>query len=60
MDYVRLGRTNLEVSRLGLGAMAFGSRRWRDWILEKDEAKAIIDRALDLGINFFDTSDYYT
>ena len=60
MDYVRLGRTNLEVSRLGLGAMAFGSRRWRDWILEEDEAKAIIDRALDLGINFFDTSDYYS
>ena len=60
MEYVRLGRTNLKISRLGLGAMAFGSRRWRDWILEEDEAKPIIDRALDLGINFFDTSDYYS
>ena len=60
MEYVRLGRTNLEVSRLGLGAMAFGSRRWRDWILEEDETKPIIDRALDLGINFFDSSDYYS
>ena len=60
MEYVRLGRTNLEVSRLGLGAMAFGSRRWRDWILEESEAKPIIDRALDLGINFFDTSNYYS
>ena len=60
MQYVRIGRTNLQVSRLGLGAMAFGSRRWRDWILEESEAKPIIDRALDLGINFFDTSNYYS
>ena len=60
MDYVRLGSTNLEVSRLGLGAMAFGSRRWRDWILEEGEAKPVIDRALDHGINFFDTSNYYS
>ena len=60
MEYVRLGRTNLKISRLGLGAMAFGSRRWRDWILEEDETKPVIDRALDLGINFFDTSDYYS
>ena len=60
MEYVRLGRTNLKISRLGLGAMAFGSRRWRDWILEEGETKPVIDRALDLGINFFDTSDYYS
>ena len=60
MDYVRLGCTNLKVSRLGLGAMAFGSRHWRKWILEEGEAKPVIDRALDLGINFFDTSDYYS
>ena len=60
MEYIRLGGTNLKISRLGLGAMAFGSRRWRDWILEEGEAKPIIDRALDLGINFFDTSDYYS
>ena len=58
MEYVRLGRTNLEISRLGLGAMAFGARSWRDWILEEAEARPVIDRALDLGINFFDTSDY--
>ena len=60
MEYVRLGRSNLKISRLGLGAMAFGSRRWRDWILEEGETKPIVDRALDLGINFFDTSDYYS
>ena len=60
MEYVRLGSTNIQVSRLGLGAMAFGSRRWREWILEEVEAKPIIERALDYGINFFDTSDYYS
>lgn len=60
MEYVRLGSTNIRVSRLGLGAMAFGSRRWREWILEEAEAKPIIERALDHGINFFDTSDYYS
>ena len=60
MEYVRLGGTNIQVSRLGLGAMAFGSRQWREWILEEAEAKLVIDRALDHGINFFDTSDYYS
>ena len=60
MEYVRLGNTNLKISRVGLGAMAFGSRSWRDWILEEPEVRPIIDRALDLGINFFDSSDYYS
>ena len=60
MEYVRLGNTNLKISRVGLGAMAFGSKSWRDWILEEAQARPIIDRALDLGINFFDTSDYYS
>ena len=40
--------------------MAFGSRRWREWVLEEEEAEHIIDRALDHGINFFVTSDYYS
>ena len=60
MEYVRLGFTNLEISRVGLGAMAFGARSWRDWILEEAEARPIIERALDAGINFFDSSDYYS
>ena len=60
MEYVRLGNTNLKISRVGLGAMAFGSQSWRDWILEESDARPIIDRALDLGINFFDSSDYYS
>ena len=60
MEYVRLGNTNLKISRVGLGAMAFGARSWREWILEESETRPIIDHALDLGINFFDSSDYYS
>ena len=60
MEYTRLGNTNLTISRVGLGAMAFGSRTWREWVLEEGEARPIIERALACGINFFDSSDYYS
>lgn len=60
MDYVRFGRSNLKVSRLCLGAMGFGSPDWRAWVLQEDEAAPIIGRALDHGINFFDTCDFYS
>ncbi|WP_137387621.1 aldo/keto reductase [Rhodoligotrophos defluvii] len=60
MDYVRLGRANLKVSRLGLGAMGFGAKSWREWVLGRDAARPIIARALDLGINLFDTCDFYS
>jgi len=60
MDYVRLGDCGLKVSKLGLGAMGFGSKDWRGWVLEADESRAIVDRALDQGINFFDTCDFYS
>lgn len=60
MDHVRLGSTNLKVSRLCFGAMGIGSKSWRGWVLERDEARPVIDRALDLGITFFDTCDFYS
>ncbi|MFB3779252.1 MAG: aldo/keto reductase [Bryobacteraceae bacterium] len=67
MQYVKLGRTGLKVSRIGLGTMMFGSRSWRDsqgvtrdWLLEEDEARPIFRRAMELGINFFDTADAYS
>jgi aryl-alcohol dehydrogenase-like predicted oxidoreductase len=60
MEYVRLGRTGLRVSRLGLGAMGMGNPAWRPWVLSEEASKPIIFRALDLGINFFDTSNYYS
>jgi aryl-alcohol dehydrogenase (NADP+) len=60
MDYVRLGSTGLKVSRICLGTMTYGSSKWRDWVLDEDESRPFIRRALELGINFFDTADMYS
>jgi aryl-alcohol dehydrogenase (NADP+) len=60
MDYVNLGSTGLKVSRLCLGMMTYGSKKWREWVLEEEEARPFIKRALDGGINFFDTADIYS
>ncbi len=60
MDYVNLGSTGLKVSRLCLGTMTYGSKRWREWALEEQESRPFIQRALELGINFFDTADMYS
>src|SRR5215813_11457856 len=60
MDYIKLGSTGLKVSRICLGAMTYGSKRWRQWILEEEESRPFIQRALELGINFFDTADMYS
>ena len=60
MDYVRLGSTGLKVSRICLGTMTYGSSKWRDWVLDEDESRPFIRRALELGIDFFDTADMYS
>jgi 1-deoxyxylulose-5-phosphate synthase len=60
MQYVNLGKTGIKVSRLCLGMMSYGSKQWRAWVLEGDEARPFIKRALDAGINFFDTADVYS
>jgi 1-deoxyxylulose-5-phosphate synthase len=60
MDYVSLGSSGLKVSRLCLGAMTYGSKRWREWVLEEEESRPFLRRALELGINFFDTADMYS
>ena len=60
MDYVNLGSTGLKVSRICLGAMTYGSKKWREWVLEEEESRPLIRRALELGINFFDTADIYS
>jgi aryl-alcohol dehydrogenase (NADP+) len=57
MPYVRLGNSGLQVSRICLGMMTYGSTKWRDWVLEEEEARPFIKRALELGINFFDTAN---
>ena len=60
MEYVRLGSTGTKVSRLCLGCMTYGSKKWREWVLEESESLPFFRRALDLGINFFDTADMYS
>jgi 1-deoxyxylulose-5-phosphate synthase len=60
VDYVNLGKTGLKTSRLCLGMMTYGSRKWREWVLEEDETRPFIKRALDAGMNFFDTADVYS
>jgi aryl-alcohol dehydrogenase-like predicted oxidoreductase len=55
MDYVRLGRTGLKVSRICLGMMSYGDPGWRDWVLDEDAARPFIRRAAEGGITFFDT-----
>ena len=60
MEYTTLGSTGMEVSRLCLGGMSFGTSDWREWVLDEEESHEIIDRAIDLGINFFDTANMYS
>src|ERR1700719_2293676 len=60
MEYVRLGTTGLKVSRICLGTMTYGSKKWREWVLEEPESRPFIKRSLELGINFFDTADVYS
>jgi aryl-alcohol dehydrogenase-like predicted oxidoreductase len=58
MEYTTLGSTGMEVSEICLGCMSFGSGR--EWTLSEDESHDLIDRAIDLGINFFDTANVYS
>ncbi len=60
MQYVNLGKTGLKVSRLCLGTMTYGDPQWREWVLPEEASRPFIKRALELGINFFDTADMYS
>jgi aryl-alcohol dehydrogenase (NADP+) len=60
MEYVNLGSTGLKVSRICLGTMTYGTKRWREWVLEEAEGRSFIQQALERGINFFDTADMYS
>src|SRR5271157_2241138 len=60
MQYTRLGSTGLKVSRICLGTMTYGSKKWREWVLDEADSRPFIQRALELGINFFDTADMYS
>lgn len=60
MQYTNLGKSGLKVSRICLGMMSYGTSKWRDWVLDEEESRPFIRRALELGINFFDTADMYS
>lgn len=61
MEYIRLGATGMKVSRICLGCMSYGraTERW-PWALDEQQSRPFIKRALELGINFFDTADVYS
>ena len=60
MKYTTLGRTGVTVSRLCLGCMSYGTPSWRPWVLDESAAQPFFRRALEAGINFFDTADMYS
>jgi aryl-alcohol dehydrogenase-like predicted oxidoreductase len=63
MEYTTLGETGIEVSRICLGCMGFGGAgggEMFDWTVDEPEATEVIDRAIELGINFFDTANIYS
>ena len=60
MQYAQLGHSGLTVSRICLGCMSYGTSKWRPWVLDEADSKPFYKKALDLGINFFDTADMYS
>ena len=60
MQYVHLGSSGLKVSRICLGCMSYGNPSWRPWVLPEETSRPFIKRALELGVNFFDTADMYS
>ena len=62
MEYTKLGNTGMDVSRICLGCMGFGdATRWiHQWVLNEENSRPIIQKALELGINFFDTANVYS
>ncbi|HUX11950.1 MAG TPA: aldo/keto reductase [Spirochaetia bacterium] len=60
MEYVRLGETGMKVSRICLGTMTYGTSKWRDWVLSERDSLPFFRKAIEAGINFFDTADMYS
>ncbi len=60
MKYASLGSTGIQVSRIGLGCMSYGSPDWRPWVLDGEQAAPFFRAAVEAGINFFDTADIYS
>lgn len=62
MEYVKFGNTGMDVSKICLGTMGFGdAEKWiHKWVLDEAKSRDVIKKALDLGINFFDTANIYS
>src|SRR3954464_10522389 len=60
MKFANLGKTGLQVSRICLGTMTYGSSKWRPWVLDEEASRPLIRNALEAGINFFDSADMYS
>jgi aryl-alcohol dehydrogenase-like predicted oxidoreductase len=60
MEYTTLGDTGMTVSKICLGCMSFGDPDWREWVLDEEAGKEIVERALELGVTFFDTANMYS
>src|SRR5258706_15078204 len=62
MEYTKLGNTGMDVSRICLGCMGFGdAERWtHKWVLNEEDSRPVIKKALEMGINFFDTANIYS
>lgn len=60
MEYTNLGKSGLQVSRICLGCMTFGSKKWREWVIEELDSRKVIKKALEHGVNFFDTANMYS
>ncbi len=60
MNTVNLGNTGLKVSRICLGMMTYGTPQWREWVLDESASRPFIQKAVEAGINFFDTANIYS
>ncbi|MEZ3143546.1 aldo/keto reductase [Halobaculum sp. MBLA0143] len=60
MEYTTLGNTGMTVSKVCLGCMSFGDPSWRDWVLDEEAGRELVERAIELGVNFFDTANMYS
>lgn len=60
MEYLNLGRSSLKVPRISIGALCIGDPKWRSYVLPEEESRAVLKRAMEHGINFIDTANYYS
>ncbi len=60
MKYTKLGRTGVTVSRICLGCMSYGDSKWRPWVLDEEASRPFFRKAVEAGVNYFDTADMYS